>query len=161
MCNVHILLLVYLVPSIVQKLLELNPSLLNEVDNERKNPLHLACQHQHLTVVNCIFESHHYSRGILEACDKKGNTPLHLACMGGNTDIVQKLIEKGAKTNATNEEKRTPVHTAATYGSVDAVKLLVQAHKVPIKCWDYCKRTPLHLAAECNQEKVVEFLHQW
>ena len=155
----HILLLVYLVPSIVEKLIELNPSLLNKVDNERKNPLHLACQHKHLTVVNCIFESHQDI--LLEACDKKGNTPLHLACMGGNTDIVQKLIKNGAKTNATNEEKRTPVHTAATYGSVDAVKLLVQEHKVPIKCWDYCKRTPLHLAAECNQVEVVEFLHQW
>ena len=149
--------------SIVEKLLDSNPSLLKKVDNKRKNPLHLACQHGHLTVVQNILESPHYSKCILEACDEQDNSSMHLACMKGSSGIVKLLIDKGAKTNTTNVNKRTPLHTAAECGYVDVVTILVQKQKdsEPINCWDDCKRTPLHLAAKNSHVDVVKYLHKY
>ena len=112
-------------------------------------------------VVYCILESHQFPKNILEVCDKKDNTPLHFASMGGDSGIVNLLIRKGAKTNATNAKKRTPLHTAAEYGFVDAVKVLVHEQKESPKCWDDDKCTPLHLAAKHNHVLVIEFLHKW
>ena len=74
-------------------------------------------------------------------------------------DIVNLLISKGAKHNATNEKKRTPVHNAAKSGFVTIVEVLVHKQRDLIKSCDYCKRTPLHLAAKCNKEEVIRFLH--
>ena len=146
---------------IVQELLESNPSLVKKVDNDDKGPLHVACQYAHFMVVHCILGLQWYSKDILQACDKKDNTPLHFACMGGNTAIVNLLIRKGAKTNATNAKKRTPFHTAAEYGFVNVVQVLVHEHKESLKCWDDDKCTPLHLAAQHNHVPVIEFLHRW
>ena len=112
-------------------------------------------------VVQYILQSQQYLKDVLEAGDEKGNTPMHLACKGGDSNIVNLLTKKGAKTNATNRKKKTPVHTAAKYGSVDVVKVLIQEHKEPIKCLDYRKRIPLHLAAKYNRVDVIKFLHEW
>ena len=111
---------------VVQKLLDSNPSLIKEVDNEGKNPLHLACQGGHLMVVKCILESQQYSEDVLEAGDKMGNTPLHLACMGGKRSIVEKLIMKGANPKTTNRDMRTPLHLAAKHNQVDVIKYLLK-----------------------------------
>ena len=150
----------YLLSSrIASRLLLSNPSLIVKADNEGKSPLHLACQHGHLAIVECILESQLYTKGVLEVCDMKKDTAMHLACMGGNCKIVELLIKMGAKTNAANGKKRTPMHTAAKHGFVDIVRTLQTSE--PIKCWDYCKRTPLHLAAKYNKVEVIRFLHEW
>ena len=109
---------------IVQKLLDSNPSLLKEVDNEGKSPLHLACQRGHHMVVQRILQSHQYSKDVLEAGDKKGNTPLHLACMGGKKSIVEELNMKGANPKTTNVDRRTPLHLAAKNNRVDVIEYL-------------------------------------
>ena len=98
--------------------------MIKEVDNEGKSPLHLACQHGHLTVVQLILESQQYSKDVLEAGDKKGNTPLHLACMGGKKSIVKELIMKGVNANTTNVDRRTPLHLAAKHNRVDIIEYL-------------------------------------
>ena len=155
--------LFYFVPRIAHKLVDSNPSLLKTIDNEGKSPLHLACQHGHLTVVQNILESPHCSQNVLEACNKQENSSVHLACMGGSSGIVKLLIDKGAKTNATNVNKKTPLHCAAEYGFVDVVTILVQKQKdsEPINCWDECKRTPPHLAAKNNHVAVIKCLHKY
>ena len=112
-------------------------------------------------VVYCILESQQYSKDVLEACDKKDNTPLHFACMGGDSGIVNLLIRRGAKTNATNAKKRTPLHTAAENGFVNVVQVLVNEQKESLKCWDDDKCTPLHLAAKHKHAHVIKFLHKW
>ena len=98
--------------------------MIKEVDNEGKSPLHLACQHGHLTVVQLILQSQQYFKDVLEAGDKKGNTSLHLACMGGKKSIVKELIMKGVNAKTTNVDRRTPLHLAAKHNQVDVIEYL-------------------------------------
>lgn len=111
---------------VVQKLLNSSPSLIKEVDNEGKSPLHLACQGGHLMVVQNVLESQQYSEDVLEAGDKMGNTPLHLACVRGERNIVEKLTMKGANPKTTNRDMRTPLHLAAKHNQVDIIEYLLK-----------------------------------
>ena len=46
-----------------------------------------------------------------------GYTPLHMACSWPQPEVVQKLIELGAKLDARNNELKTPLALACDEGS--------------------------------------------
>lgn len=75
-------------------------------------------------------------------------------------EILKLLMEKGAKTEAANDDRKTPLHISSEYGFIGIVEFLVKKG-VPIKGGVDYKCSPLHLAAEHNQMEVIEFLHQW
>jgi ankyrin repeat protein len=110
-----------------------------------------------------------------------GFTPLHQAAEKGHEKIAAYLIEKGAKVNADGGTGWTPLHLAAQKGHLAIVKLLVKhGAKVtaktdavpasfgippssppgakPIKLPAIPARTPLDVARDAKQGKVVEFL---
>ena len=53
--------------------------------------------------------------------DGDDDTPLHYAAVLGNADLVSFLIDKGAKLDLPNAERKTPLHLAATNDRRDAV----------------------------------------
>ena len=55
-----------------------------------------------------------------------GSRPLHLACEYGHERIVNYLISKGAKMEATCSEGWQPLHHAAYFGSFALVKVLLE-----------------------------------
>lgn len=64
--------------------------------------------------------------GLLEAKTRYGQTPLFLAAMNGHVDVVQFLLEKGAKVDVTDTfYKSTAVGFAASRKHLDVVKLLL------------------------------------
>lgn len=75
-------------------------------------------------------------------------------------EILKLLIEKGAKTEAANHDRKTPLHISSEYGFKGIVEFLVR-QGVPIKGGVDHNCSPLHLAAKHNQMEVIEFLHQW
>jgi ankyrin repeat protein len=110
-----------------------------------------------------------------------GFTPLHHAAERGHEKIVAYLIEKKANVNANGGGGWTPLHLAAEKGQLAIVKLLVKAGAkvnaktdavpaffgippssppgaTPIKLPAIPSRTPLEVAADAKQAKVVEFL---
>ena len=77
-----------------------------------------------------------------------GAYPLHLASLKGNKEIVQILIDNGAKIDlrATNKDKATPLAWAAFFGQKDVVSLLIEAG-APINAIDANQYTPLDAAS--------------
>ena len=51
-------------------------------------------------------------------------TPLHIAIQQGNTEIVQLLLDKGAKVNAKDRWDRTPLDMALLKGDEKLIELL-------------------------------------
>ena len=76
-----------------------------------------------------------------------GAYPLHLASLKGNKEIVQILLDNGAKIDlrATNKDKATPLAWAAFFGQKDMVSLLINAG-APINMLDSNHATPLDAA---------------
>ena len=74
----------------------------------------------------------------------QGAYPLHLAVVKGNKEIVQILLDNGAKIDlkAKNKDEATPLAWAAFFGQKDMVSLLIEAG-APINVLDANHGTPL------------------
>ncbi|KAL3462436.1 hypothetical protein BJX64DRAFT_140139 [Aspergillus heterothallicus] len=57
--------------------------------------------------------------------DHTGRTPLHLACMTSTPEIVQHLVDNGARMIWRVADGRTALHLAAARGSVEIVRILL------------------------------------
>ncbi len=89
-----------------------------------------------------------------------GTTPLMQAALGGNVDVVELLINRGADLDAIGPNGMTPLHWACMGGSAKMVKILL--------IWGANHRednqglTPLHLATtfypEKNGAKIIQIL---
>lgn len=71
--------------------------------------------------------------------------PLHFAVHAG-AEIVQLLIDHGAKTNVKSDDGRTPLHTAASEGYFDLVLVLIKAGAA-VNATDSYGRRPLFAAS--------------
>ncbi|KAL3067975.1 hypothetical protein niasHT_037965 [Heterodera trifolii] len=76
--------------------------------------------------------------------DKQGNTPLHIACMLGRKDIVQLLLEKGAKVRSRNN---------AEWNALDEAKNLADVKKKDIQ-----ENTALHIACMLFNKEIARIL---
>ena len=119
-------------------------------------PLHLACLHGHISIVQ-LHEDHSHLKSVRECHDAEGNTPLHLSCSGGNAGIVELLIDSGADTEATNKLNEMPLHIAVHCGHVSIARLLLKK-QVPIECQTVKGHTPLHYAARANNSEMISLL---
>ncbi|KAL4871430.1 hypothetical protein BDV12DRAFT_28672 [Aspergillus spectabilis] len=57
--------------------------------------------------------------------DHTGRTPLHLACMTSTPEIVQHLVDNGARLIARVADGKTALHLAAARGSVEIIRILL------------------------------------
>ena len=83
---------------------------------------------------------------VLDARDGDGMTPLHHAAMGGNADLINCLVDKGAKLELKNAEAKTPLLLAAMRDRRDAVDVLLK-RGAALETRDDYLRTALILCA--------------
>jgi|CZKN01.1.fsa_nt_gi ankyrin repeat protein len=89
--------------------------------------------------------------------DKSANTPLYYAAREGKAEVIQLLLQAGAKVGVRGEYQLTPLHEAAGKGSVAAATLLVAAG-ADVDAADDQNLTPLYNAVAARSPEMVKFL---
>jgi integrin-linked kinase len=82
---------------------------------------------------------------------------LHWAAMMGRMNIVEMLVNRGVRINATNMGDDTALHLAAAHGHRDIAILLLQ-NKANINAINEHGNTPLHYACFWNYDQLAEEL---
>jgi ankyrin repeat protein len=87
-----------------------------------------------------------------------GGTPLHDAALGGNVDVIDVLLNRGAKIDVKERESgATALMLAASIARTDAVALLLKRGANPV-LRDRKGRTALDRAKESNDDQIVKLL---
>lgn len=142
----------------------------------RKSPLHLAALKGHSKVVKYLLQHGAH----MNAETISGDSPLHLAAAEGHPKVVGELLNSAANVNILNKCYLTPLHVVVfnhsylnpnTVSHKSAPKLTDdQLHKyvevvhalisngANVNAEDDLDSTPLHYAAEKNQEILVRSL---
>lgn len=124
----------------------------NVLNNAGESILMMAALKSHVDVARTLIE-----RGA--AINKDGWTPLHYAATGGNTDIMNMLLDKGAQLDARSPNGTTPLMMAARYGSTKAVELLLQKGADP-KLTNEQKLTALDFARLGQRPDAIKILEK-
>ncbi len=85
------------------------------------------------------------------------NADLRTAAKEGNTEEVERLLDRGANIEAKDTYGRTPLMFAAKYGKTETVKLLMD-RGANIEAKNNMGRTPLMIAAWRGDTETVELL---
>ena len=89
--------------------------------------------------------------------DDHGFSPLHWAAKEGHLYIIQMLLNKGARVNATNMGDDTALHLAAAHGHRDCVQYIIK-HNGDVNAQNEHGNTPLHYACFWNYQSIAELL---
>ncbi|TXG67892.1 hypothetical protein EZV62_009167 [Acer yangbiense] len=79
--------------SVVKMLVNDYPDVIEMLDNNQRNILHLAAQHGHGDIVSFILKLPEKD-DLLNTLDEEGNTPLHLAAMNFHDNVVDTLCRQ-------------------------------------------------------------------
>ena len=125
------------------------------LQNQRKFPLLLACEHGNLEIVELLMRA----GANVNDQDAEGFSPLHAAAGEGKDEVLRTLIEKH---QADIHSLRLlngslPIHTAASRGNSACIEVLLGAG-VAIDATNDDDRTPLHWASDHGKWDNVQYL---
>lgn len=83
---------------------------------------------------------------------------LHWAAREGQINIVDLLVLRGARINATNLGDDTALHLAASHGHIDVVHYLLNCHRFNVDAANEHGNTALHYACFWNHLEIAEYL---
>lgn len=105
-------------------------------------PLHAACKNLQLHVVKRLANSQS-----INVDDYLGRTPLHCACKDGHVELLELLLDRGAKLDARTCLGQTPLHVVMAGCRVEALKLLVD-EGADVHTQDNFNNSPLHYVTQ-------------
>lgn len=89
--------------------------------------------------------------------DDHGFSPLHWCAKEGHFKLVEMLLQRGARVNATNMGDDIPLHLAAAHGHFDIVQILLR-HRSDVNATNEHGNSPLHYACFWGYQSIVEEL---
>ncbi|VEN43066.1 unnamed protein product [Callosobruchus maculatus] len=89
--------------------------------------------------------------------DDHGFSPLHWAAMKGHNKIVEMLLLRGARVNATNRGDDTPLHLAAAHGHREIVNMLLR-QRADVNFTNEHGNSSLHYACFWGYADIAEDL---
>ena len=91
-------------------------------------PLHAAAEAGNREEVERILDRPgSYSEKLIDSLDGLDRTALHYAAGRGRLEVVDLLLNKGARSDATDMSHQTPLHKAAAVGSTSVCRTLALA----------------------------------
>lgn len=137
-------------PKAVTRLLErgFDP---NTPSQEGLHGLYIALRDGSLKAAGALID---WPKTNIDARSPKDETPLMMAALKGHTEVVRKLMDKGADVNKTGW---TPLHYAATNGHLVIMQLLLDEHAY-IDAESPNGTTPLMMAAHYGSPAAVKLL---
>ncbi|XP_041042130.1 death-associated protein kinase 1 isoform X3 [Carcharodon carcharias] len=93
----------------------------------------------------------------INQANKHGTPPLMIAAGCGNVQILNLLIQKGAKIDVQDKSGSNALYWAARHGHTEMLKFLLQK-ECPLNVQDKSGETALHVAARYGNVEVVQYL---
>lgn len=123
----------------------------NALDPKGMHGLYLALQEGSLKAAEVLVD---WPKTNVEWRTAKDESPLMMAALKGRTDLVRKLIARGADVN---KPGWAPLHYAATGGHLEIMLVLLEHHAF-IDAESPNKTTPLMMAAHYGSPQAVKLL---
>ena len=129
---------------------------INDKNSAHETPLHIACAMGHNGIVHMLIIN---GASMCER-DSYNNAPIHRAAAMGHTDIVDMLLmEFECDPTIRGYQGRSLLHFACGSGNAKLLEMLVQRKFLdPVNDRDACGLTPLHIAALCSHEEIIDML---
>jgi ankyrin repeat protein len=107
-----------------------------------------------------VYELVKKDKALLNARDTDGSTPLHCAAWKGHVEVVEALLDAGAKINDHNQNDHwgtTPLHAAAHGNQKKVVELLI-ARGADLNARNLNDRTPIGETVFHNCTAIAKLL---
>ena len=132
---------------------EIDPKIIDSLDEDLQSPLLIACSQGHYKIVKYLVEL----GADVNISDKSGCTPLIKAIIGGYIMIVQFLLVKGADINKAENSGLTPFLVSCASGHLD-IAIYLRDNWADIYQSENNGYTPIILASGGGHLEVVKYL---
>ncbi|OKL59155.1 hypothetical protein UA08_05962 [Talaromyces atroroseus] len=123
--------------------------------------LHLAAYFGNVAWAKMLLKQyasdHNSLRRLISRKDNYGRTSLFWAATRGHRDVVELLLDHGARVNSKDRSKLTALHIAVTGEHKDVVSLLLD-RSAPIEAKASYGDTPLIRAIQANSKEIIKLL---
>jgi len=124
-------------------------------DGNKWNALMVAIEKGHDELVSILIEK---SPASVNQRDVRGYSPLRIAVYERRYEIIRRLVVAGADADLEDHKLDTPLLFAVRNRDFESVRILVEQGGADVNKKRSSKETPLNIAAESGQSRIVAYL---
>ena len=141
----------------LERILEEDPDLIYDKNENGKNALHFACQHGNINCVKYLVETN--QKLDINTPDKRIYTPLHFAAQNDKPYVCEYLIEScNCDVNPLCQDGKTPYFWAVENGATKAYYYLISVPSVDQERGDKNGYFPIHMAVKNGHMEIMKDL---